>query len=81
VRAGATFFSNTDFEVASQFAGTPLGVLGFTTTTSIDRVVGDVSLGVDILGTNGSNLKLNYDGQFGDTTRQHSFGGRASFKF
>jgi len=80
-RGGATFFNNTDFAVNSVFAGTPPGLLGFTTATSIDRVVGEVAVGVDILTANGSNLKLDYDGQFGETTRQHIFGGRASFRF
>ena len=81
VRGGASFFHNTNFGATARFTGTPSGVAGFSTTTSIDRVVADVSAGADLFVANDIALKLSYDGQYGDTTRQHSFGGRASFKF
>lgn len=81
VRGGATFYSHTDFGVTTTFSGTPSGVAGFTTTTSIDRVVADVSAGADLFVAADTALKFNYDGQFGETIRQHSVGGRASFRF
>jgi len=81
VRGGASFFGNTDFGATATFAGTQSGVAGFITTTSIDRMVADVSAGMDLFVAGNIALKINYDGQFGETTRQHSVGGRGSFRF
>ncbi len=81
VRGGATFFNGADFGATATFAGTPAGGAGFTTTTSIDRMVADVSAGADLFVSGNTVLKFNYDGMFGETTRQHSVGARASFRF
>lgn len=80
-RAGMTVFSDTDLAVSSQFLAAPAGVPGFSTLTQIDRVVADVSAGVDLLGASGMTLRLGYDGRFGDTMREHSIGAKATFPF
>lgn len=80
-RAGMTVFSDTEFAVTSQFLAAPAGVPGFSTLTEVDRVVADVSAGVDLLGTSGMTLRLGYDGRFGDTIREHSIGAKATFPF
>ena len=81
VRVGATLFDDPRTGAVARFAGAPTGIPGFSATAAIDRAVADISVGAEIFAGNSSALRLSYDGQFGDTTHQQSFGARASFKF
>lgn len=81
LRAGATFYGDTGFTVTSRFRDVPAGLAGFTTTSEMDDVVGDVSAGLDLLGPGGVDIRLNYEGSFGETTESHAIGGRAAVKF
>jgi len=80
-RAGAIFYSNDDIAISSSFVGGPAGVPSFGTQADIDRVMGTVAAGLDLVWSDASTLKLHYDGMFGDDTEQHTFGAKASFKF
>jgi outer membrane autotransporter protein len=80
-RVGAIFYSNDDIAISSSFAGGPAGIPSFQTQAEIDRVMGTVGAGLDLVWSDASTLKLHYDGMFGEATEQHTFGAKASFKF
>lgn len=80
-RIGATLFDDSKVGAIAGFAGAPTGIARFSTSTAIDRAVADISVGTEIFAGNNSALRLGYDGQFGATTSQQTFGGRASFRF
>jgi uncharacterized protein with beta-barrel porin domain len=57
--------------------GAPAGVTPFTVKGKNDINTGEVSLGVDILGVTGMNLRVGYTGQF--SARSESHGGAVKF--
>jgi uncharacterized protein with beta-barrel porin domain len=81
VRGGATFFDGTDFALQASFEGTPDGVGPFRIVTNTDNVVGDVGAGVDLIGPRGAELKLYYEGRFGDLVSEQGSGLKASLPF
>jgi uncharacterized protein with beta-barrel porin domain len=81
VRGGATFFNNTDFALEASFEGSPGGVGPFRIRTNTDDVVANLSAGIDLIATGGAELKLFYDGRFGDLVEEQSGGIKASLPF
>ena len=81
MRGGATFFDNTDFALQASFEGAPSGVGPFRIATKTDDVVADVSAGIDLISMSGAELKLFYDGRFGDLIEEESGGVKASLPF
>lgn len=81
VKGGATFRDTDTFATTATFVDAPVGTRGFTVTSKVDKTVADVGAGLDLISQGGTSLRLQYEGQFGDNTRQHAFGGRASQKF
>lgn len=80
-RVGAIFYSNDSIAISSSFAGGPAGIPAFQTQAEIDRVMGTVAAGLDLVWSDSSTLKLHYDGMFGEDTEQHAFGAKASVRF
>jgi outer membrane autotransporter protein len=80
-RAGLTAFNNTNFGVSAMFAGAPAGVASFRVATGIDAVLGDVSVGANLLSRDGWSLKLSYDGHYGSRFRDSGFQLKASIRF
>jgi outer membrane autotransporter protein len=70
-RAGVTFFSSDSMSVAASFANAPAGVSAFNMQSKLDTVFADVEAGTHVLMMNGLNVRLNYEGRFGENTRQH----------
>ena len=81
LRGGVTWFDRSDLSIGASFEGAPAGTAPFSVSNSMDRVLGDVSVGMDVLANRGLVIKLNYDGHFGETTRDQSFGGKVSLRF
>ena len=81
LRGGATWFDKSALAIGASFEGAPAGAAPFYASNPIDRVLGDVALGMEMLRSDGVNLKLNYGGHFGPTTREQNFGGKMSFDF
>ena len=79
--AGATFYSDTDFGVISRFRDAPAGSPSFRTDLEMDDIIANVSLGLDMFATNGTSLRVFYDGSFGETTMMHTGGLRAAMEF
>jgi hypothetical protein len=63
--------------ITASMQGAPAGVTPFTVKGKNDRNTGEVSLGVDILGVKGMNLRVGYTGQF--SPRSESHGGAIKF--
>jgi outer membrane autotransporter protein len=80
-RAGATIFGDNDFVVLASFEQAPGGVGPFRIATKTDDVVADVGAGLDIIGKKGAELKLFYEGRFGDLVSDNAGGVKASIPF
>jgi uncharacterized protein with beta-barrel porin domain len=81
VRGGATFFDDPDFVVLASFQGAPSGIGPFRIATATDDVVGNVGAGVDVIDRRGRELKLFYEGRFGDLVADHTGSIKASLPF
>jgi uncharacterized protein with beta-barrel porin domain len=57
--------------VASSFANAPVGVSAFNTQSKLDTIFADVEAGTHVLMQNGLSVRLNYEGRYGENTRQH----------
>ena len=80
-RVGGVFYSEDKIGISSAFVGAPTGVPGFLTHAQIDNAMGNVGAGLDIVWSDATVIKAQYDGLFGEDTQQHSFGAKASVKF
>ena len=78
---GAAIYANTDFSLEARFEDETLGIPSFTTVTDLDTVLADVSLGLDVLTEEGLNLRVSYEGLFGETTQSHAGTLRAEWRF
>jgi uncharacterized protein with beta-barrel porin domain len=50
-------------------------------TTRIDDIVAEVGAGLDLVTSGDTALRLGYEGQFGDTTTQHTGSAKLSVRF
>jgi len=81
LRGGLTWYSEDDVTVRASFSGAPAGVPSFAVTAASDDVQADVAAGVEMISAEDSNLRLFYDGHFGDRLAVHAAGFKASVKF
>ena len=81
IRAGATWLDNDQFVTTASFADAPAAIAPFSITTSVDKVVADLAAGIDLIGSEGMVLRLQYDGRFGEDTEQHSGTAKLSVPF
>ncbi|MEQ1670855.1 MAG: autotransporter domain-containing protein, partial [Hyphomicrobium sp.] len=72
IRGGVTVFDKDNISFSANFAGAPVGVSGFTVASELDNVFADVAAGVQVLTTSGVNLRFEYDGRFGEHTKQNA---------
>ena len=66
------FFGGTVPEITASFEGAPQQIAPFTVRGETDKTYGDVTLGLDILKTSGSVLRVQYNGQFSDKVHGHA---------
>jgi hypothetical protein len=78
---GVALYADTDFSLNARFADESLGIPTFETVTDLDSVLGVVTLGLDVLTEEGWNIRVAYDGQFGETTISHAGTLRAEWRF
>ena len=81
LQAGATLMKPADVLVTANFASAPSGVSPFTANTKFDNVLADLGAGVDVVNSAGAALRAQYEGRFGEDTRQHSFSLKGSIPF
>lgn len=72
IRAGVTLFNDDGLNVSAGFADAPAGVGGFNVATQLDTIYADVDAGMHVLTTSGLNLRFNYEGRYGESTRMHA---------
>ena len=70
-RAGVRVFSENELTATASFIGSPSGVPGFTVTTPLDRWMGEVSAGLEVLSSDVFDARLSYDGRYGENITQH----------
>jgi uncharacterized protein with beta-barrel porin domain len=80
IGGGVTWHGDTGFTGTSSFIDAPEGAGSFVTRTEIDEVMGEVAAGLDILGAGGFDLRLRYEGAFGETVTNQSLGLRAAWR-
>jgi uncharacterized protein with beta-barrel porin domain len=80
-RVGGVFYSDDNIALSSAFIGAPAGIPNFVTQAQIDNAMGNVGAGLDLVWTNGTTIKAQYDGLYGEDTQQHSFSAKASVNF
>ncbi len=96
LRAGASFYANTELGLSARFAGGLSGDSGFGNVSAIDDLYADVKAGVTLFEFKGrpSNrdgrfseygsrvaVSLVYEGRFGENTKQNSAFIKAAFPF
>lgn len=73
VRAGVTFYGDTDQSLTAGFVGSPAGVGGFTTTSEFDDIFADIAAGVTLFHGDHGTVSAGYEGRFSDDTDVHGF--------
>ncbi len=81
IRAGIKWLDTSSFTTSASFGGAPAGIAPFTITSRIDDVVADIGAGVDFITPGDTVLRLQYDGQYGEMTRQHAGSAKLSVAF
>lgn len=74
VRGGVTAYSDDDMTVTGRFAADTSGTDPFTISSSTDDVVWNVAAGMDAFATNGAALRVFYNGNFGEDTKENAVG-------
>lgn len=69
-RAGVTFLDRDEVAIETSFAAAP--GIPFTVRGRIENVYADVEAGLHVLTTSGINMRLNYEGRFGEDSQQHA---------
>ncbi|MEQ1576748.1 MAG: autotransporter domain-containing protein [Hyphomicrobium sp.] len=81
VKAGVTFLSDDGFTSSARFVSAPAGLAPFTITSRFDDIFADLTAGVQIFGGNGLNLRLNYDGRFGENSQQQGLDAKLTVNY
>jgi uncharacterized protein with beta-barrel porin domain len=81
VRAGLSYFPDSDLSTSASFLNAPAGTSAFTNSTDFGDVFANVAVGATALFDNGATLKLAYDGAVSSDTQQHAFSLKGSLKF
>ncbi len=81
VRAGVTFYDDTDQALTASFAGAPAGVSSFLITTDFDDIFADVEAGVTLFDGDHATYSVTYEGRLSEDTQQHSFFIKGTKKF
>jgi len=56
--------------LSAGFEGAPAGVAPFTIATRTDRLLGEISGGLEVVTEAGTSVRFGYQGSFGENTRQ-----------
>lgn len=80
IRGGVTWRDTDSFVTNASFLGAPDSA-PFAVTSSIDEVTADVAAGLDLITPSDTTLRLQYDGQFGDTVEQHIGSAKLSIRY
>lgn len=71
LRAGVRWLGESNLKATASFTGSPTEVPDFTVTMPIDRWMGEVSTGVELLRHDRYDARVSYEGRFGERATQH----------
>ncbi len=71
VRAGVTFYSDTDQSLLASFTAAPAGVGAFQTSSEFDDVYADLEAGLTLFRGEAATVSVGYEGRFSDDTETH----------
>ncbi len=78
VRGAATWRDKDKLTTDASFAG---ATQIFSTVTSLDNLIADVSAGLDFEAGEHAALRMQYDGRFGDTSQENALSVKAFWRF
>ncbi|MEM1049257.1 MAG: autotransporter domain-containing protein [Pseudomonadota bacterium] len=81
VRAGVSFYTDSDQGLTANFLNAPAGTSVFSITSDFDDVYADVAAGATAFFDNGSTLALSYEGLISSDTQRHGFSLKGSIVF
>lgn len=81
IKAGVTFLSEDSFDVEARFASASSAVAPFRTTSNFDDRFATLDAGVQLFSTDGLNLRLNYQGKFGDDSHENGVDAKLSINY
>lgn len=71
-QGGVAFYGDTTLNIDSRFLDAPGGTPSFMTETEMDNVLAEISVGLDVLAVENLNVRLSYDGMFGENTQSNA---------
>ncbi len=71
IRAGVTFYSDTDQSLLARFAAAPAGVGAFQTSSEFDDVYADLEAGLTLFRGQSATVSAGYEGRFSDDVESH----------
>ena len=80
LKGGVTVRDKEGFVTSAAFLDAA-GSDSFNVTSRIDRTTADFVVGLDLITPSDTSLRLQYDGQFGDTVQQHIGSAKLSIKY
>ncbi len=81
VRAGVSFYTDSDHGLTASFVNAPAGTGAFSITSDFDDVFADVAAGATAFFDNGSSLGLAYEGLISSDTQQHGISVKGTLRF
>ncbi len=81
VRAGVTFYADTDQSLQARFAAAPASVGSFRTRSEFDDVHADVEAGLTVFHGEFGTMSAGYEARFGDDNDVHGFFVKGTRKF
>ena len=81
IKAGVTFLSEDSFDIEARFAAASPGVAPFRVTSNFDDTFATLDAGVQLFSTDGLNLRLSYQGKFGEDSHVNGVDAKLSINY
>lgn len=81
IKAGVTLLSEDSFDIEARFAAASTAVAPFRVTSNFDDTFATLDAGVQLFSTDGLNLRLNYQGKFGDDSHENGIDAKLSINY
>lgn len=81
IKAGVTFLSEDSFDIEARFASASPGIAPFRVTSNFDDTFATLDAGVQLFSTDGLNLRLNYQGKFGEDSHENGVDAKLSINY
>lgn len=81
IKAGVTFLSEDSFDIEARFAVASTAVAPFRVTSNFDDTFATLDAGVQLFSTDGLNLRLNYQGKFGEDSHENGVDAKLSINY